>query len=237
MATEETKTLRDVADAIAGFVAGGVVVVGLICYTLYIRRKRRREMQLSTPMLSPQRQPDSHEQQHYTHKTALWNDSAFDPTQPMSPSAPRQSWSPSDNGLDQPSAPIFSPASVPVPLKMRNVPSAPPKEDLEEIDMKVEASDVKRKASAAPKSEPSMAPPFTAQDGGRNAKMPFEAESTTGNARVCIVCFDAPQDAACVSCGHNALCMTCAKHLLKQTERSCLVCRQCIRHVMRIYHG
>ncbi|KAF0692236.1 Aste57867_16668 [Aphanomyces stellatus] len=103
--------------------------------------------------------------------------------------------------------------------------------------MKVEASDVKVKASAAPKSEPSMAPPFTAKGSGPEAKVPVEAESITGNARVCIMCFDGPQDAACVSCGHNALSMNCAKHLLKQKERPCPVCRQRIRQVLRIYRG
>jgi hypothetical protein len=50
----------------------------------------------------------------------------------------------------------------------------------------------------------------------------------------CVVCFDGPQSAVCVPCGHNAVCMNCAQELL-DTTRLCPVCRQQVREVIRLY--
>eukprot|EP00644_Phytophthora_capsici_P010080 jgi/Phyca11/551232/estExt2_Genewise1Plus.C_PHYCAscaffold_410078 len=50
----------------------------------------------------------------------------------------------------------------------------------------------------------------------------------------CVICFDGPQEAVCVPCGHNAVCMDCAQELL-DTTRLCPVCRQQVREVIRLF--
>ncbi|GLD97537.1 hypothetical protein PINS_up006227 [Pythium insidiosum] len=50
----------------------------------------------------------------------------------------------------------------------------------------------------------------------------------------CIVCFDGPQAAVCVPCGHNAVCMSCAEELL-DTTRECPVCRRSVREFIKLY--
>ena len=50
----------------------------------------------------------------------------------------------------------------------------------------------------------------------------------------CVACFDGPQEAVCVPCGHNAVCMSCAQELL-DTTGLCPVCRQQVREVIRLY--
>lgn len=50
----------------------------------------------------------------------------------------------------------------------------------------------------------------------------------------CVICFDGPQSAVCVPCGHNAICMDCAGELL-DTTRLCPVCRSTVREVIKLY--
>ncbi|TMW63556.1 hypothetical protein Poli38472_002497 [Pythium oligandrum] len=50
----------------------------------------------------------------------------------------------------------------------------------------------------------------------------------------CIVCFDGPQAAVCVPCGHNAVCMSCAEEIL-DTTAECPVCRRPIRELIKLY--
>lgn len=50
----------------------------------------------------------------------------------------------------------------------------------------------------------------------------------------CVICFDGPQAAVCVPCGHNALCMTCAEEIL-DTTCECPVCRHPIRELIKLY--
>lgn len=50
----------------------------------------------------------------------------------------------------------------------------------------------------------------------------------------CIVCFDGPQAAVCVPCGHNAVCMSCAEEIL-ETSCECPVCRTPIRELIKLY--
>ncbi|KAJ0411176.1 hypothetical protein ATCC90586_008892 [Pythium insidiosum] len=50
----------------------------------------------------------------------------------------------------------------------------------------------------------------------------------------CIICFDGPQAAVCVPCGHNAVCMNCAGELMQST-RMCPVCRVQVRDIIRLY--
>ncbi|CAI5731689.1 unnamed protein product [Peronospora destructor] len=50
----------------------------------------------------------------------------------------------------------------------------------------------------------------------------------------CVICFDGPQEAVCVPCGHNAVCMNCAQELL-DTTGLCPVCRQQVREAIRLY--
>ncbi|KAL4160345.1 hypothetical protein PRNP1_000915 [Phytophthora ramorum] len=72
------------------------------------------------------------------------------------------------------------------------------------------------------------------------ASAPPVAKSIPGHssemhsADECVICFDGPQEAVCVPCGHNAVCMECAQELL-DTTRLCPVCRQQVREVIRLY--
>ncbi|KAF4130245.1 C3HC4 type zinc finger [Phytophthora infestans] len=50
----------------------------------------------------------------------------------------------------------------------------------------------------------------------------------------CVICFDGPQSAVCVPCGHNAVCMKCAKEILT-TSAECPVCRTHIRELIKLY--
>lgn len=50
----------------------------------------------------------------------------------------------------------------------------------------------------------------------------------------CVICFDGPQSAVCVPCGHNAVCMKCAEEILSTTAE-CPVCRAHIRELIKLY--
>ncbi|TYZ68257.1 hypothetical protein PybrP1_005293, partial [[Pythium] brassicae (nom. inval.)] len=50
----------------------------------------------------------------------------------------------------------------------------------------------------------------------------------------CVICFDGPQAAVCVPCGHNAICMACAEEIL-DTTCECPVCRHPIRELIKLY--
>ncbi|GMF47962.1 unnamed protein product [Phytophthora fragariaefolia] len=61
-------------------------------------------------------------------------------------------------------------------------------------------------------------------------------ESTAAYAPIgeCVICFDGPQSAVCVPCGHNAVCMKCAEEILATTAE-CPVCRARIRELIKLY--
>ncbi|CAK4624267.1 hypothetical protein LEN26_007166 [Aphanomyces euteiches] len=53
--------------------------------------------------------------------------------------------------------------------------------------------------------------------------------------RECVVCFDGPQNAVCVPCGHAAVCMRCAEQI-KHSTKQCAVCRADVREVIQLFH-
>lgn len=55
-----------------------------------------------------------------------------------------------------------------------------------------------------------------------------------GNSSSCVVCFDAPSEAACVPCGHVAGCISCLNEI-KAKNWGCPVCRTKIEQVIKIY--
>ncbi|KAG2789024.1 hypothetical protein JG687_00004569 [Phytophthora cactorum] len=59
---------------------------------------------------------------------------------------------------------------------------------------------------------------------------------TTAHSAIgeCVICFDGPQSAVCVPCGHNAVCMKCAEEILTTTAE-CPVCRTHIRELIKLY--
>lgn len=61
---------------------------------------------------------------------------------------------------------------------------------------------------------------------------PADTRSETSD---CIICFDGAQCVACLPCGHVAMCMDCAVHV-KNSTRTCPVCRSCVKDIVRIYH-
>lgn len=71
------------------------------------------------------------------------------------------------------------------------------------------------------------------------ARVPSAPAASAGDVDMsvqdeCVICFDGPQAAVCVPCGHNAICMDCANELL-DTTRLCPVCRQTVRQAIKLY--
>ncbi|CAH0479718.1 unnamed protein product [Peronospora belbahrii] len=50
----------------------------------------------------------------------------------------------------------------------------------------------------------------------------------------CAICFDGPQSAVCVPCGHNAVCMKCAEAIQNSTAE-CPVCRAPVSTFIKLY--
>ena len=59
-------------------------------------------------------------------------------------------------------------------------------------------------------------------------------EGTSGSSSSCVICNDAPVEAACVPCGHFAGCMACLTEV-KMKAFGCPICRAQIDRIMRIY--
>ena len=59
------------------------------------------------------------------------------------------------------------------------------------------------------------------------------AEQNDEDDETCIVCWEQPQDAVLLECGHGGLCVACADLLWRQTRR-CPLCREEFAGVMRI---
>ncbi|KAF0690682.1 Aste57867_17937 [Aphanomyces stellatus] len=62
-----------------------------------------------------------------------------------------------------------------------------------------------------------------------------EAEAESAMPGECVVCFDGPQNAVCVPCGHAAVCMKCAD-MVQHSTKQCPVCRAEVREVIQLYH-
>ncbi|OQR99884.1 hypothetical protein ACHHYP_03999 [Achlya hypogyna] len=86
-------------------------------------------------------------------------------------------------------------------------------------------------ASAPPLSEASPTlGPVAAPSLAHSASLPEDRVPSE-----CIVCFDGPQNAVCVPCGHAAICMKCADNIRLST-RLCPVCRADVREMIQLYH-
>lgn len=55
-----------------------------------------------------------------------------------------------------------------------------------------------------------------------------------GNSSLCIICWEAPIEGACIPCGHMAGCMSCLNDI-KARKGPCPVCRSDINQVIRLY--
>jgi hypothetical protein len=64
--------------------------------------------------------------------------------------------------------------------------------------------------------------------------MSFSRAPVTTSIGECVICFDGPQTAVCVPCGHNAMCMGCAEEVMESTCE-CPVCRRPIRELIKLY--
>jgi hypothetical protein len=51
----------------------------------------------------------------------------------------------------------------------------------------------------------------------------------------CVVCMESRIDSVFLDCGHAATCMSCAKQVLQNNERSCPLCRETCRELKRVY--
>ncbi|KAK9724301.1 hypothetical protein RND81_05G062100 [Saponaria officinalis] len=61
-----------------------------------------------------------------------------------------------------------------------------------------------------------------------------EDGSKKGKSSSCVICFDAPVEAACVPCGHMAGCMSCLNEI-KAKNWGCPVCRANIDQVIKVF--
>lgn len=59
-------------------------------------------------------------------------------------------------------------------------------------------------------------------------------EGSSNAALLCIICYEAPIEGACVPCGHMAGCMSCLNEI-KAKSWGCPVCRTKIELVLRLY--
>ncbi|KAF0717110.1 Aste57867_2486 [Aphanomyces stellatus] len=224
-------TQRLSAKTLGGIVAVVVVSSALATFLFYARRQSQTK-QSGMPRLQPLKSTHSSgassQNVEYTHKTDLWSDNSFESGQHLSPSAPQQNWTffALEYSNEEPSVPIYSPSLRQFRPKANNDIACRAQK---EVDVSVETG-------AAESIGPAMAPLISHQN-ERASKWPTKVDSNQDRPHHCIVCSDGPQNAACVPCGHNAICMTCAKNILQQRERQCPVCHHHIQEVMRIFHG
>ena len=67
-------------------------------------------------------------------------------------------------------------------------------------------------------------------------KLPSEGGKTAdGSGSTCVICLDAPAEAACIPCGHVAGCMSCLNEV-KTKKWGCPVCRAKIDQIIKLYH-
>lgn len=61
------------------------------------------------------------------------------------------------------------------------------------------------------------------------------AEEKKGGGQ-CVICWDAPAEAACVPCGHIAGCVECLNDMIRVCpDRGCPVCRTTIERVIKVF--
>ena len=94
----------------------------------------------------------------------------------------------------------------------------------------------------APLSPAPSAPPITSDDlssltpgtqSGTSALTVME-DGKLGSSNLCIICWEAPVEGACVPCGHMPGCMSCLKEV-KVKNGVCPVCRSDIDQVVKLY--
>ncbi|KAJ8438160.1 hypothetical protein Cgig2_033039 [Carnegiea gigantea] len=94
----------------------------------------------------------------------------------------------------------------------------------------------------APLSPAPSAPPITSDDlssptpgtqSGTSALTVME-DGKSGSSNLCIICWGAPVEGACVPCGHMPGCMSCLKEV-KVKNGVCPVCRSDIDQVIKLY--
>lgn len=59
-------------------------------------------------------------------------------------------------------------------------------------------------------------------------------EPAAADSTVCVVCWEAPVEGACVPCGHVSTCMSCLKKI-KDNNEVCPVCRANIEQIVKLY--
>lgn len=98
-------------------------------------------------------------------------------------------------------------------------PSAPPLPDGPICYPSVDITDTEMNLSKGPQDK-------------RTANAKVNADDKPG--AMCVVCWDAPAEGACIPCGHIAGCMNCLSEI-KAKQWGCPVCRGPIEQVIRVY--
>ncbi|OQS07377.1 hypothetical protein THRCLA_00613 [Thraustotheca clavata] len=122
------------------------------------------------------------------------------------------------------------------PIPLANEEESPPESTGVKQLYDLSQTDLLDMAPSAPNFSPAMAMAALDLDNSVAASAPPEEDLVT-QRRECIICFDGPQSSVCVPCGHNAVCMKCADHIMTglDEEKHCPVCRASIREMIRLY--
>ncbi|GJN07564.1 hypothetical protein PR202_ga25464 [Eleusine coracana subsp. coracana] len=72
----------------------------------------------------------------------------------------------------------------------------------------------------------------TSEKPGEDEKIASDSGNTPSGT--CVICLDAPVEAACIPCGHMAGCMSCLKDI-ESKKWGCPICRATINQVIRLY--
>ncbi|OQR91012.1 hypothetical protein THRCLA_09121 [Thraustotheca clavata] len=119
------------------------------------------------------------------------------------------------------------PAAIPISANTQAPPPVAPPKTLHS------PSEVSSQAVAAASAPPFEEQHLTASSAPTLNPIPSLAEDRIPSE--CIVCFDGPQNAVCIPCGHAAICLKCADHI-RQTTHQCPVCRADVREIIQLYH-
>ncbi|XP_074315813.1 putative E3 ubiquitin-protein ligase XBAT35 [Silene latifolia] len=119
-----------------------------------------------------------------------------------------------------PMTPINNPWAQESPRIMKNIPGSWSAPHLSPLH-----TDIRHSETIVPSAPPLVPDTETVQISGKDV---------AGSSSSCVVCWEAPVEAACVPCGHVSSCLSCLQEI-KSKNGVCPVCRAHIDQVMKLY--
>lgn len=151
------------------------------------------------------------------------NSGSHNPGAPISSKASSSDWTP-------PEASSCGSSTQGLSIQNHNIPSAPEINQISEITPSAPPI-VNEMVQDGPIQYPSIDTTRIDLSSPTDSSIP---KTDDGNSSSCVVCFDAPSEAACVPCGHVAGCISCLNEI-KAKKWGCPVCRTKIEQVIKIY--